>query len=154
MKEFIDKLKVELKNIPALYRFKTLIDRKIDEFVKKESMPLEFKIEEWIEEILSKLSFVKWDRFVEDKKDNLIEMYGWIDREKDSYKDFVLLEFNLSKKEVYFIATSSDKYSKEIAEILNSSHSDCIRVEERFNIINATQLKGGKKEPCQSKIQP
>ena len=104
-------------------------------------MEMKKKIEEWIEKTLNKLPFVKWDRFIEDQEANLIEMYGWIDREKDNYKDFVLLEFNLTKKEVYFIATSNDKYSKKIAEILNSSHSDCIRVEERFDVSNSTKLK-------------
>lgn len=93
-------------------------------------------IKDWIEKTLEKLPFVRWDRYIEDKDDNLIEMYGWIDRE-DDYKDFVLLEFNLNKKEVYFVATSSDKYSEQIAEILNSSHSDCIRVEDNFYVFNS-----------------
>ena len=95
---------------------------------------------EWIQEVLNKLPFVKWDRFVEDEEANLIEIYGWIDR-GDNYKDFVLLEFNLTKQEVYFIATSSDKYSEKIAEILNSSHSDCKRVEDNFDVQNSAKTK-------------
>ena len=84
----------------------------------------------WIEETLKKLPFVKWDRYIVDE--HLIEVYGWIKRSKDSYKDFVLLEFDLTKQESYYLATSSKKYSKQIAEILDSPHSDCIRVKDTF----------------------
>lgn len=105
-------------------------------------MEINIKLKNWIENTLKKLPFVSWDRYIEDKdkKNNLIEVYGWIERD-NNYKDFVLLEFDLNKKQVYFIATSSDRYSKEIAEILNSPHPGCIRVEDNFDVLNSIKIK-------------
>ena len=64
------------------------------------------------------------------KEENLLEIYGWIDRE-DNYKDFVLLEFDLTTKEAYCLATSSSKYSKKISKLLNEPyHIDCLPIKE------------------------
>lgn len=83
----------------------------------------------WIKETLDKLSFVKWDRYID--LGNYLEIYGWIDRD-DDYKDFVLLEFNLKTKEGYCLATSSSKYSKEISKLLDEEdeHIDCVSVKK------------------------
>lgn len=50
-------------------------------------------MKEWIEETLDRLPFVTWDRYVE--FETLIRVYGWIEREEDEYKDFVLLDFSI-----------------------------------------------------------
>lgn len=88
-----------------------------------------------ITNVLKKLWFVKWDRYFEYESGE--SFFGWIDREKDNYKDFVLLDF--VGKELNF-ATSSKKYSKEIAEILNQEHSDCKRIEYFCDIPNCILL--------------
>jgi len=83
----------------------------------------------WIERALNSLDFVKWDRFILDCEDeDILVVFGWIE------KDFVLLEFRLGYRQVYLTATSSNKYSKKIAEILGVKHSNCINVKERFNV--------------------
>jgi len=91
----------------------------------------------WIKENLVKINFVKWDRYF--KFDGGFSFFGWINREKDDYKDFVLLDF-IHGEEISF-ATSSKEYSKKIAEILNQEHSDCQRVEDSFDIDNCIKLK-------------
>ena len=85
----------------------------------------------WIEQTLNSLDFVKWDRCILDcEEDDILLVYGWID------KDFVLLEFYLGTRRVYFTATSSKEYSKKISEILKVKHSDCINIKERFDVKN------------------
>lgn len=100
--------------------------------------PLDHKI---IQGVLEKLSFVQWDRF--SGNGDYAAVYGWIDRETDSYKDFVILIF-FSSGGVEF-HTSSSKYSLEIHKILNGEydggHNDCERVEKFFNIPNMVKLK-------------
>ena len=86
--------------------------------------------DKWIKKIMNKLPFVDWDRFID--LDDFIEVYGWIDREKDNYKDFVLLEFDMKKKVGYCLATSSSKYSKEICKLLGEKHIDCVPVDEKL----------------------
>lgn len=101
------------------------------------------KQKEWIEKILASLYFVKWDRYVDIifKKQRALSFFGWIDREKDSFKDFVCIEFNLTSNLVYFIATSSKKRSKEITEIIGEDkHNDCKRVEDNFEVSNVINL--------------
>ena len=97
----------------------------------------------WIEKVLNTIPFVKWDRCIEvynqNQNYNVINIFGWIDRE-DSYKDFVDLEFDLNEGKVYFISTSSKKYSKKIAEIIGSRHFPCCRVEDIFKIENSISL--------------
>ncbi len=50
-----------------------------------------------IEDILGRLDMVEWDRFVEgddpDAHGKYINVYGWIERDEDEYKDFVLVRF-------------------------------------------------------------
>ena len=100
----------------------------------------------WIEKTLQDIPFVIWDRYLDIvyKGNRIINVFGWIDRE-DSYKDFVDLEFNLKTSQVFFISTSSKKYSEEISKILGSSHVDCNRVEDGFKINNSISLSRGLK---------
>jgi len=103
------------------------------------------KNKEWIEKVLSDLYFVNWDRFFVNRYADtyVINIFGWIDRE-DSYKDFIDLEFDIHKQEVYFIATSSAKYTQKIAKILGCGHLPCERIENNFKIKNSIILENGK----------
>ena len=88
--------------------------------------------------ILKELHFVKWDRWVDNyDTDKVVIFYGWIDREQDSYKDFVeidLLALTVVDQYKIVFSTSSEKYSSEIAKILDmeDSHADCKRIETLF----------------------
>ena len=101
-------------------------------------MKAEYKA--WIESILEKFKFVQWDRFF--ISGEMVVIYGWIDREKDSYKDFILLELFLETK-ASFYATSSSKYDSQICKILynKEDHNGCRRVEDNFHIENSIKLK-------------
>jgi len=90
-----------------------------------------------IERTLAKLPFVQWDRFVE--KQERIIIFGWIQREKDAYKDFVVLTFNPAR--MWFAITSSKEYTKKIGEILGTGHEECERAETYFKIPNVVKLK-------------
>ncbi len=101
-----------------------------------------------ISNVLKKLSFVNWDRYFGEV--NNLTFFGWIDRE-DNYKDFVILQFD--KEKVINFITSSKEYTKEIAELLNFTHTSCNRIEyfcDGENIIkeDASSEKevGGKKK--------
>lgn len=97
------------------------------------------------EKTLRSLPFVRWDRFVPFKtqKCDGIEVYGWIDRPQDAYKDFLTLTI-YSDGQVDF-NTSSAKYSLPIFRILNAGsgrgHRRCKRVEHFFRVRNAIKLK-------------
>lgn len=97
----------------------------------------------WIEAILRELDFVDWDRYFPFGEH--LKIYGWIEREKDPYKDFVLLELKHSEKEVFAFDTSSSKYSKKIDRILfeddGLEHNECQRVESKFKIENMIELE-------------
>ena len=117
-------------------------------------MIVEVETAKWIEEALSLFPFVMWDRFVvsdvvDDKGrptgERAMIVYGWIAREKDAYKDFVVLDFRLKEKRAYYVCTSSNKYSEEIAEKImgeKKEHNRCERVEQNFDIINSVKLRG------------
>lgn len=96
-----------------------------------------------IEKILKKLSFVKWDRYTEtdDGEWQTIDLYGWIDRE-DSYKDFVVLEYDIPRDEFYYW-TSSSKYSEELNKVAREGmeHLKCKRIEEFSSLPNVIKLK-------------
>ena len=81
----------------------------------------------WIKEVMAKFPFVEFDRYIDDTDDNLIEVFGWIKR-KDNDRDFIVLEFDFSTKDVYCIATSSAKYSKQISKILKEKHISCQKI--------------------------
>lgn len=87
--------------------------------------------------ILEKLSFVNWDRYFGEGEN--LSFFGWISRNKDNYKDFVLIEFNSGG--VVYYGTSSKKHTKKISEVLGKEHSDCTRVEDFCDIPNVIKLK-------------
>lgn len=96
----------------------------------------------YITSVLKTLSFVNWDRFTQPTESEY-HFYGWIERDKDSNKDFVVI--SIVDDTVWFI-TSSKKYSNEISQILNgkndnSIHAPCQRVEDHFEIKNSIKLK-------------
>ena len=85
-------------------------------------------IRKLVANVLKKLDFVNWDRYF--GENGCWTFFGWIDREKDNYKDFVTLDFQLEKNDILIsYATSSAERTEEIAEILNCSHSACSRIE-------------------------
>lgn len=96
-----------------------------------------------IEQQLAKLPFVQWDRFTRADFDGApVILYGWIERELDAYKDFVLLELD-PLGEVQAVTTSSAKHSAEISKILfgdEEDHNECVRVEEWFKIPNSIKI--------------
>ncbi|WP_312908491.1 hypothetical protein [Natronosalvus caseinilyticus] len=102
----------------------------------------------WIEQTLERLEMVSWDRFTESYDDGLgkfYTVYGWIDREKDDYKDFVVLRFFPDTDEhLISYTTSSDKYTHEIHRLLfdkGDGHNDCQRVEHTFDVSNVIELE-------------
>lgn len=101
---------------------------------------MEHKIKIWVQEILSKLNFVNWDRFIF-VEENYISVFGWIDRKGELIKDFVVLGFDLNKKISYFILTSSKKYSKRISKIMKTEHFDCERIENFYDIPNMIKVE-------------
>lgn len=97
-----------------------------------------------VKENLEMLPFVKWDRFtyLYSKGSNGICIYGWIDREKDAYKDFITMDIYEDGDVNYM--TSSSEWSLKIFKILNDSglgHQNCKRIEDFFNVDNAIKLK-------------
>lgn len=103
---------------------------------------------EWIEDVLACLDMVEWDRFVRGSAPDLgryIEVYGWIERETDAYKDFIVIRFfpNTDDRIIGY-TTSSDRYTTEIHRRIYGTgpddHNPCQRVEHAFDIDNAIQL--------------
>lgn len=99
-----------------------------------------------IEVMLERFYFVMWDRYVFNKESNEYSIYGWIDREKDNYKDFVELCYSpdLPQKDYkrWDFNTSSVLRHNQICEILKISDSNhCIRIEKTFDIENVIKLK-------------
>ncbi len=102
---------------------------------------LDFK--DFIRDDLLKLSFVRWDRFVDDG-DRLC-VFGWIDRPQDAYKDFVVLVYLVANNGLQgFYITSSKGKTLEISECLGiptETHMDCQRVEDTFDITNVCRVE-------------
>ncbi len=91
------------------------------------------KMAQIVADVCNELPFVKWDRFIDCGR--TIAMFGWIDREKDSYKDFVYVE--VSNRGYLEFTTSSAKYSEIISDIYVShgrlppgTHRQCQRIED------------------------
>ncbi len=97
-----------------------------------------------IEKKLMALPYVNWDRYVD--SENHITIFGWIDRKKDNYKDFVYIEFGKPDYKINIFGTSSKKYSEAIHKVIfpdeDIEHNDCERVEHKFNIKNCIKLRG------------
>lgn len=86
-----------------------------------------------VTEVCNELPFVNWDRFID--CGSTVVVFGWIDREKDSYKDFVSVEVN--RQGYVDFVTSSAKYSEIISEIYfrhnrlpSGAHVPCQRIED------------------------
>lgn len=93
----------------------------------------------FLEGVMRDLTFVKWDRYAGD--DEYVDIYGWIDRDEDAYKDFILLSFD--KTGLLRFTTSSAAYSDAIHRIITGvkeGHNACQRVEGFFNVPNAIKL--------------
>jgi hypothetical protein len=90
-----------------------------------------------VTDVCNELPFVNWDRFI-DCNDNVM-LFGWIDREEDSYKDFVCVE--VSGRGYVSFTTSSAKYSETISNIYVSqgrlssgTHKPCQRIEDSYQL--------------------
>ncbi|MFC6809774.1 hypothetical protein ACFQGT_00295 [Natrialbaceae archaeon GCM10025810] len=90
---------------------------------------------------------VMWDRFsvaCDPPVGRFYTVYGWIDRETDDYKDFVVVRFFPETDDnLVSFTTSSDKWTHEIHERIfgeTAGHKDCKRVERHFDISNAVEL--------------
>jgi hypothetical protein len=109
------------------------------------AMSEEIQNRAWIESHLEAVAFVSWDRFTvgDWNGEQAVSVYGWIGRDRDEYKDFVLLIFWPESEEFYY-ATSSEERTHEIYEILvgedSDEHNECRRVEHTFRIENAIEL--------------
>jgi len=102
---------------------------------------------DFVKDCLSDLAFVYWDRFIDSiyNKQRRLRFYGWIERDKDSYKDFVVLDIFPKDLTVDYL-TSSDKLTEEISNILygdKNDHITCQRVESIFKISNSIKLERG-----------
>lgn len=115
-----------------------------NESVQSES---EVPQKDWIETLLESLEMVQWDRFVQAEDDGLgvyFDIYGWIDRDGDAYKDFILLRvFPETDDNLRMFTTSSDRYHDEINEILfgdTGESNHCQRVEHTFEVPNVVEI--------------
>lgn len=104
------------------------------------------KKRDWIAEHLEMVPVVEWDRFVVGERDGYqyVDVYGWIEREEDEYKDFVWVRFWPSNETIDY-TTSSDTYSEYLTaewfgEDALDGHNECRRVEHAFDIENAIEL--------------
>ena len=91
----------------------------------------------WIESILRELDFVEWDRYY--SYGPHLAFYGWIDRDKDEYKDFVVVVLDNENRWIKGYHTSSAECTEKIAEILNVGHSECQRVKDKLAIDNLVE---------------
>lgn len=105
----------------------------------------------FIEKLLRSCRFVEWDRFTIFEHPDVdgevgVTAYGWIDRD-DEYKDFAVFTAWTAAKEVQSFTTSSAEYSEELYERLTgeepegTGHNECRRVEDTFNVENASTLE-------------
>lgn len=105
-------------------------------------MKIDPKIKKKIERTLDSLPYVKWDRFCEFSRGEY-SFFGWIDREQDSYKDFVTADFDRNGDNLYYM-TSSAKYSldlfKRLGDGTGHGHRNCKRVEDFFSAKTAIKL--------------
>lgn len=99
----------------------------------KGSLVMKPRMAKIVTEVCNELPFVSWDRFID--CDGTVVVFGWIDREKDSYKDFVTIE--VSNQGYIEFTTSSAKYSEVISDIYISHgrlipgmHQPCQRIED------------------------
>lgn len=109
--------------------------------------PMTSKIAQILTDVCNELPFVNWDRFVDCGRSAVV--FGWIDRKKDNYKDFVCVE--VYPRGYLEFTTSSAEYSETISEIYVNNgrlspgtHEPCQRVEDSRQLAgvkNAVKLK-------------
>lgn len=99
-----------------------------------------------IADALNTFPEVTWDRYMDDGQDFIA--YGWIEREQDSYKDFMVLVIDDVDFSYWYI-TSSAKYSQAFHNRINedpAGHNKCRRIEHMFPDVKAIRLKEKAKE--------
>ncbi len=101
------------------------------------------KMAKILTETCNELPFVNWDRFIDCGR--TVVVFGWIDRERDSYKDFVSVE--VSRRGYVDFTTSSAKYSEAISEIYAShgrlpsvAHEPCQRLEDDDQLVGIRNI--------------
>ena len=90
---------------------------------------------------LEKLPFVHWDRYLDCwKQSKTLIFYGWIDRSRDSYKDFIIINIQPTG---FFYITSSKDFDPIITKKLDTGNSqDCKRIEYLWKSLpNVIKLK-------------
>lgn len=103
------------------------------------------KNSEWIADKLADVPVVEWDRFVVEDHDGdqCVRIYGWVDREDDEYKDFVIARVWPEHESIGY-TTSSDKWTEYLHhEWIGGDpdgHNECRRVELTFDVENAVEL--------------
>ena len=100
-----------------------------------------------VTDVCNELPFVHWDRFVDCS--GAVTLFGWIDREEDSYRDFVCVE--VSPRGYVDFTTSSAKYSEAIfktyvahGRLPPGSHESCQRIEDNAalaDVKNAIKIR-------------
>lgn len=100
--------------------------------------------------ILEDLDMVRWDRFTVGEMPaigKVFDVYGWIERDGDSYKDFVHIQFYTEHPDfddvVISCTTSSDEWTEEITRRIFGDvdgHNDCKRVEHHTDVPNVVEL--------------
>lgn len=95
----------------------------------------------WVKQQLLKAPFVQWDRF-HMVGGYAMSVFGWIERDKDAYKDFVVIDLHLHSRQVKSMTTSSARYSQKLTELYDlAGHTKCQRVEDYYNIPNMVCLE-------------
>ena len=111
---------------------------------------------ELIANTLNRLPFVKWDRasFLlsprigkNRRRELWLAVFGWIDRE-DSYKDFIVLDFQLINGTLRpaVFSCSSSKFSEQAVKIImgaDINHNSCFRVESIVGVEKCIKLEKG-----------
>ena len=70
-----------------------------------------------IRESMQALDEVIWDRFIEHEGQVLV--YGWVNRDKDSYKDFVLLGCDSDLEEPWLVTSSAANHEDWCLRLFN-----------------------------------
>jgi hypothetical protein len=107
-----------------------------------------------VEDVMTDLSFVDWDRGTEWVYEGrkCMRIYRLIELAKDQYKDFVLIGIyemeDVERADIEFLGTSSKEYSEEIFQRLFpdtslDEHNECFRLENRFDVENLIELSNG-----------
>jgi len=123
-----------------------------DESEQEVQQLLDADARRFVEGLLRRCRFVEWDRFTvyehPDVDDEVgVTAYGWIDRD-DGYKDFAVFTVWTDAEYIQSVTTSSAEYSGRLTELLmgglddddGTGHNKCHRVEDTFNVENASTL--------------